>query len=183
MEHVSLREHPICLLVMKMLISGNAAALFYMLSCSHAHVTWKDALFITEKYHWRIGSFIKSVSPADSLHILTTSWRAAIISLRPCCVWPQWCMAGEQRPSSASCPYPPPVCWSGIPALHSLPPHYLPQRLSKSFFFMTKLGQNIFIYLCWQIFIREGVSQRLSLHCLSWSSWLGQSRGSTGVSD
>lgn len=38
MEHVSLHEHPICLLVMKMLSSGNAAAVFYMLSCSHAHV-------------------------------------------------------------------------------------------------------------------------------------------------
>lgn len=166
MEHISLRKCPICLLVMKILFSGNATAVFNMLSCSHAHVIWKDAPFITEKYHWRIGSFIKSVSPADSLHILTTSWTAAIINLRPCCVCPQWCMAGAWRPSSASCPYSPPVCWSGIPsaALHSLPPNYLPQRLSKSFFLMTKLGQNIFIYLCWQIFIWEGVSCHLSLH-------------------
>lgn len=133
MERVSPHEHPICLLVMKMLFSGNVAAVFYMLSCSRAHVIWKDVLFITEKYHWRIGSFIKSVPPADSLHILTTSWRAAIINLRPCCVWPQWCMAGARRPSSASCLHSPPVCWSGIPsaALHSLPPNYLPQRLSK----------------------------------------------------
>lgn len=93
MENISLHKHPICLLVMKMLFSGNAAAAFYMLSCSHAHVIWKDAVFITEKYHWRLGSFIKSVSPAGSLHVLTTSWKAAIINLRPHCVWPQWCMA------------------------------------------------------------------------------------------
>lgn len=119
MERVSLCEHPICLLVMKMLFPGNAAVVFYMLSCSHAHVVWKDVLFITAKYHWRIGSFIKSVSPADSLHILTTSWRAAIINLRPCCVWPQWCMAGAQGPSSASRPHSPLVCWSGIPECSS----------------------------------------------------------------
>lgn len=178
-EHVRLHKHPICLLVMKMLFSGNAAAVFYMLSCSHAHVIWKDALFITERYHWRIGSFIKNVSPADSLHILTTSQRAAIISSGPCCVWPQWCMAGVHRPSSASRPASPALCWSGIPsaALHSLSPHYLPQRLSKSFFLMTKLGPNIFIYLCWQIFICERVSHRLSLQARGSS----QSRGGTGV--
>lgn len=64
-------------------------------------------------------------------------------------------------------------------ALHSLPPNYLPQRLSKSFFLMTKLSPNIFIYLCWQIFICEGVLYHLSLHAHGSS----QSRGSTGVLD
>ena len=97
-ENISLHKHPICLLVLKMLFSGNAAAAFYMLSCSHAHVIWKDAVFITEKYHRKLGSFIKSVSPAGSLHVLTTFWKATIINLKPCCVWPQRCMEGAAEP-------------------------------------------------------------------------------------
>lgn len=49
MENVSLHKHPICLLVMKMLFSGNAAAVFYMLSCSHARYM-KGCCF----HNWKI---------------------------------------------------------------------------------------------------------------------------------
>lgn len=49
-------------------------------------------------YNWKISletrHFIKSVSPAGSLHVLTTSWKAAVINMRPRCVRPQWCRAG-----------------------------------------------------------------------------------------
>lgn len=150
MGNISLRKHPICLLVTKKLFPGNAAAVFHMLSCSHVRIIWKDAVFITEKYHWRPGSFIKSLSPAGSLHVLTTSCKAAIITWGHAAYGLSDAWQEQRRPSSTSCPHLPPVCWSGIPsaALHSLPPHYLAQHLSKSFFLITKLNPNIFIYLC-----------------------------------
>lgn len=124
----------------------------------------KGCCFHNGKISLETSGFIKSVSPAGSVHVLTTSWKAAIINMRPCCVGLSDAWQERRRLSSASRPDSPPVCWSGIQsaALNSLPPNYPAQHLSQSFFLITKFSPNI-TYLCGQIFVFARASRHLNL--------------------